>query len=106
MTNPCCSGGAPDYSIPSYSRQEGPAASGDGSANPGADHHIGGAVGALGRSFPGDLNAVDLSADVDLIDDDREIQPADLGQRRKAWVNWACARASRRSMISALGESI
>ena len=34
---------------------------------------------ASGRSFPGYLDAVDPTTNVDLIDDDREIQPTDLG---------------------------
>src|SRR5262245_40817509 len=34
-------------------------------------------------AFPGDLDTVDLSADVDLIDDHREVERTNLSQRRQ-----------------------
>ena len=70
-----------------------------------ADRLSSDAMVASGRSFPSNLNAVDSSTDVDLVDDDRQIQPADLGQRREGLGQPGLRRASRRSMISALGES-
>ena len=55
----------------------------DGSACPPADRLALRRQGPRGAHSPAYLDAVDPTADVDLVDDDGEVQPPDLGQRRQ-----------------------